>query len=94
MMCLELVMRWVCIISLPTNYLHLDAQVLGVATENRAKEVRFNIFKCLFITCFVCRLLPGGPRSICFSRERKRFGLNSTFLKEISSIENHLSLVN
>ena len=26
---------------LPTNYLHLDAQVLGVATENRAKEVKF-----------------------------------------------------
>ena len=31
---------------LPPNYLELDAQVLGVATENRAKEVKY-IFKCL-----------------------------------------------
>ena len=26
---------------LPNNYLHLDTQVLGVATENRAKEVAY-----------------------------------------------------
>ena len=39
---------------LPTNYLNFDAQVLGVATENRAKEVRFIFFlQChLFSTCF------------------------------------------
>ena len=41
---------------LPSNYLQLDAQVLGVATENRAKEVAYILEKALFTACFACRL--------------------------------------